>query len=668
MPEQTASIRKITAADPLAKSADVVANNIAALKRMFPEFVTEGANGASVNIDVLKQLIGDQTLTDAEEKFGLNWHGKRRARQLALTPSTGTLRPCPEESADWETTQNLFIEGDNLEVLKLLQKSYAGRVKLIYIDPPYNTGNDFVYPDDFKDTIGNYERLIGWRAEGGEAVTTLAKNADSSGRFHTAWLNMIYPRIRIARDLLTRDGVIVISIDDSELAHLKTVCDEIFGAENFVGRVTWERKRKGSHLSQEFVQRTESLLIFSRGLDKVILFGEAAGADEDQPLVKRTNSPKELRIPAFKVETNMRDQVFKAGRYGEGSSSVELKQDAVVRSGRFVTEVILHGPFVWSQENLDDELREGARFFIRTTNMSLRALKAPHRQGFKALSSFLSQDVGTNEDALAELAALFQVNEDSVPFDYPKPVSYLRKVVTAATHWDRDAIVVDFFAGSATTGQAVMTANAEDGGNRRYLLVQLPEPLNPSNKDQKVAAAFCDTLKRPRTIAELSKERLRRAGLKCKADNPNHSGDLGFRVLKLAKSSLEEWQPQLSALASVLANGGEHLRPDRSDLDLIVELLLKRGLDLCVPIEEKAIAGKKVHSIGAGSLIVCLDKKITHADGEALALGIAAWHKEIAPAGETAVIFRDDAFADDVVKTNVAAILDQRGLKNVRSL
>jgi adenine-specific DNA-methyltransferase len=653
-------MKKLTAEDRETRSPDLVVENLSKLTALFPEAVNEDG----VNVDVLQQLIG-KTVKDTEEKFGLSWNGKRRARQFALTPSTGTLRPCREDSEGWEDTQNLMIEGDNLEVLKLLQKSYAGRFKLIYIDPPYNTGDDFVYPDDYQDSIRNYlERTE--QVDGAGRKNT--SNPETSGRFHTDWLNMIYPRLKVASTLLKKSGVIFISIDDTELPALRFMCDEVFGAENFVGCCAWERKRKGSHLSQEFTQRTEHLVIYAKGGSKVTLFGEAAGAEEDQPLIKRTNAIKELVIPAGIVETGMPDQVFKPGSYGSGSSSVELLERTKVEAGRFTLPVKLKGPFIWTQANLDLELAAGARFFIRTNNFSLRALKALDRQGFKALSSLLTQEVGTNEDALTELALLFGVEEDSVPFDYPKPTSYIRKVVSSATHWEPDAWVLDFFAGSGTTAQAVLAENASDGGSRRYVLVQLPEPLDPEQKEQKVAAEFCDHLGKPRTIAELTKERLRRMGKKIRDENPMFAGDLGFRVFKLASSNIRAWEPDRDNLPKTLLDSVEHMKPDRTVQDILFELLLKLGLDLTVPIEEKCIVGKAIHSIGAGTLLVCLDQRIANREVEPLALGIAAWHKELAPAGESQIVFRDSAFADDVAKTNLTAILQQNGLENVRSL
>lgn len=252
-------IQKIDSTSPEAQSANIQAENIAQLKALFPELVTEGPAGAAINVDVLKGLVGDATTTDADEKYGLNWHGKRRARQLALTPSTGTLRPCPEDSVDWNTTQNLMIEGDNLEVLKLLQKSYAGKVKLIYIDPPYNTGNDFVYPDNFHDNIRNYRELTG-QVEGGVQITS---NKESSGRFHTDWLNMMYPRLKLAKNLLREDGVIFISIDDGEVSNLRKVCDEVFGEENFVNSVIWEKRYSPQNAVQWFSESHDFILVYA---------------------------------------------------------------------------------------------------------------------------------------------------------------------------------------------------------------------------------------------------------------------------------------------------------------------------------------------------------------------------------------------------------------------
>ena len=254
-------MQKLTANDPETKSPDLVAENVSRLRALFPELVTEGPDGVAVNLDVLKQLVGDRTVTDAEEKYGLNWHGKRRARQLALTPSTGTLRPCPEDSVDWDTTQNLMIEGDNLEVLKLLQKSYAGKVKLIYIDPPYNTGKDFVYPDNFQDSIKSYLELTGQTGESGQR---LSSNTEASGRFHTDWLNMMYPRLKLARSLLREDGVMFVSIADQEIHNLRSVMDEVFGPENFIATVIWHKMDSPKNSAIHFSEDHDYVLIYAK--------------------------------------------------------------------------------------------------------------------------------------------------------------------------------------------------------------------------------------------------------------------------------------------------------------------------------------------------------------------------------------------------------------------
>jgi adenine-specific DNA-methyltransferase len=659
-PHGTPTIRKITASDPLATSADVVAENIARLKALFPELVTEGPDGAAVNVDVLKALVGDKTVTDADEKYGLNWHGKRRARQLALTPSTGTLRPCPQESVDWDTTQNLMIEGDNLEVLKLLQKSYAGKVKLIYIDPPYNTGKDFVYPDDFQDNIKNYLELTG-QVEGGRKISS---NTEASGRFHTDWINMMYPRLKAASLLLRRDGALVVSIDDGELSNLLALCNEVFGEENHVATFVWEKKRKASNLDSQVRSITEYVVCYRREMTLPLVASDDIAEDnKPYPFYNTGNKRAVLSFPADYITTSMADGKYPAGRYEDNKTYVDLLDDVVVRDGRVVTAFRAEGEWRYSQAALNKLVAAGESIVLKGERFKPYFINNSARQKFvKTLLTKQTYGVGTNEDGNAEIANLFGDNI----FSFPKPVSLIQKLVELVQ--DPDAIVMDFFAGSGTTGHAVMAQNAADGGNRQYILVQLPEPLDPENNDQKVAADFCDKLGKPRTIAELTKERLRRAAKKIKEENPLFTGDLGFRVFKLDSSNIREWEPSREDIAESLEAHVENLRTDCNEQDILYELLLKRGLDLCVPIETKTIAGKTVHSVGAGSLIACLDTTITRAGGEALAMGIAQWHKSLNPAGETVVIFRDDAFADDVVKTNVAAILEQHGLKNVRSL
>lgn len=647
------SIQKIEAHSQQAQSADLIAENIEKLKALFPELVTEtrtdGKTTASLNIDVLKGLIGDATATDADEKYGLNWHGKRRARQIALTPSTGTLRPCPEESVDWDSTRNLMIEGDNLEVLKLLQKSYAGKVKLIYIDPPYNTGKDFVYPDNFQDSIRNYLELTG-QTEGGAKI---GSNTEASGRFHTDWLNMMYPRLMLARTLLRDDGLIFVSIDDTEVENLRRVLDEIFGEDAFVAQLVWKNKYNAGALTKGFSSVHEYILCYTRGnlINLTAPLGEeeisaykgkdskfgTRGGYVTQPLATSSKDPR----------PNLRYPIFIDGR-----------------------EIWPEKQWIWSRERIEaaianDEVvvNEGSgklsvrvKQYLRDENGDMREMKP------------LSILVGPyNQEGSKETTELFGRDD---AFSFPKPVSLLQHLVSLTVNdvKDKDALILDFFAGSGTTGQAVMRQNSLDGGSRRFICIQLPEVLDPSRKEQAGAAAYCAELGVPRTVAELTKERLRRVGLIHKKENNTHTYDCGFRVFKLDTSNIRAWNADPSDLKTTLLTHLEHLEPGRSNDDVLYEILLKLGLDLCVPMVQQQIAGKTVHSIGGGVLLACLDERIGVADAEALALGMARWREQQGTATETTAIFRDSAFENDVAKSNLAAILEQHGVKHVRSL
>lgn len=688
----TPTIRKITASDPLAASVDVVAENIAKLKTLFPELITEGEKGACINVDVLKQLVGDQTLTDAEEKFGLNWHGKRQARQLALTPSNGTLRPCPDDGLNEDVTKNIFIEGDNLEVLKLLQKSYAGRVKMIYIDPPYNTGQDFVYPDDFHDGIANYLELTG-QVAGGRA---LSSNTESGGRFHTDWLNMLYPRLRLARNLLRDDGVIFVSIDDKEAAHLKQVLDEVFGEENYIDTIAVEMSTTSGPKTVNaqqgtIVKNVEFVHIYSKSdqfdktphtplLDGVESYDThySMWLNDDgtlEALAEKLASDKAVGrdIATFGLAERGKFSINSLNKLLMVSESakafIESNLQRIARVDRPPVSAAGRSPAKGRWEPFEVDHRT---YFLTTlANGTLQALMP------LSLNYRMSDDYKPRFGRTVIRGDLWKgfyqdmgnvAKEGDVPFaNGKKPVRLIKQLMKWAST-SNDGIVLDFFAGSGTTAHAVMQLNSEDKGNRRFVLIQLPEPLDVNDKEQRAAAEFCDQIGKPRNIAELTKERIRRAGREVCGDQQMFAGDHGFRVFRLDASNIRAWATDRETVAQALNDNVQYLKGDREPADILCELLLKRGLDLCVAIESKTIAGKKVHSVGAGSLIACLDTKITRADGEPLALGIAKWHKELNPAGETAIVFRDDAFADDVVKTNVAAILEQHGLKNVRSL
>jgi len=676
-------IQKLQATSAEAQSANLVADNIAKLKTLFPELLTESVNGAAINVDVLKALVGDKTASDLEEKYGLNWHGKRRARQLALMPSTGTLRPCPEESVDWDTTQNLMIEGDNLEVLKLLQKSYAGKVKLIYIDPPYNTGKDFVYPDNFQDSIKNYLELTG-QIEGGAKISS---NTEASGRFHTDWLNMIYPRLQLARNLLRRDGVVMISIDDKELHHLRSLGNEVFGEENFVAAITVVTNMKGRNDKKHIAACHEYIVIYA-GTDFISnglpLTEEQKAAFKFSDEIGNKYALRDLRKRGGPDRRDDRPKMFFPIYWDEGTGQCSLER----KSATDVEILPLRGDgsegrWRWGKEKVGKHLdwlrakrsdRSGRldvdhRVYL-DPSISLEvdaadeqdeedegAIERTSKPKSIWIGGEFSSDSGTR--ALKELLP-------GTTFDFPKSVELIRTCVLLGSS-GKD-IVMDFFAGSATSGQAVIAQNAIDGQKRRYVMVQLPEPLDPNEKEQKAAAAYCDTLGRPRNVAELTKERLRKAANKVKADYPLFAGDTGFRVFKLDTSNIRAWVPNRENIEQSVLDHLDHVDAGRTETDVLYELLLKLGLDLCVPIEKQYIAGKTVHSVGGGVLMASLETSITAAEVEPLALGIVAWQQQQAPAGDTTCVFRDSAFADDVAKSNLAAILEQHGIAKVRSL
>jgi adenine-specific DNA-methyltransferase len=632
-------MRKLTLNDPEIKSQDILTENIERLKTLFPEAVTEG----KIDFEVLKQLLGGM-VDEREEKYGLNWHGKRRARQLALTPSTGTLRPCPEDSVDWDTTQNLMIEGDNLEVLKLLQKSYAGKIKLIYIDPPYNTGKDFVYPDDFQDNIKNYLELTG-QVEGGKKISS---NTEASGRFHTDWLNMMYPRLNLARALLRPDGFLFVSIDDAEVHDLRQLLNEIVGEENFIANVIWQKKYTRANDAQFFSDNHEHILVFARSRPDSELALQPRSDEQEAAYSNPDNHPK---------------GPWKA-------TPLHAKSGSKISPYTFINGITWTPPLGTYRRFSDAtmaQMDQGNQIWFGAGGCSTPSRKSflsDVKAGVTPVTIWLHDEVGHNHEANNELKTLLGQGV----FDNPKPTRLIRRMLELATSDEGISITLDFFAGSGTTGHAVMAQNAADSSNRRYILVQLPEPLDPGNKDQKTADDFCDKLKKPRNIAELTKERLRRAAKKIKDENPMFAGDLGFRVFKLDTTNIRVWDPDRENLSQALLDSVEHLKTDRTEQDVLYELLLKLGLNLCVPMEQKDIAGKAVHSIGAGTLLVCLAPLIGREEVEPLALGMVEWHKTLAPAGESTVVFRDSAFADDVAKTNLTAILQQHGLENVRSL
>ena len=650
-------MRKTTVDDSEARSIDIVAENVAHLRTLFPEAFTED----KIDFEVLKQLLGS-TVDDHEEKYGLNWYGKRQARQLALTPSSGTLRPAREESVDWNTTQNLMIEGDNLEVLKLLQKSYAGKVKLIYIDPPYNTGRDFIYPDNYRDNIRNYLELTG---QVDDSNQKLSSNTEASGRFHTDWLNMIYPRLKLARNLLRPDGIVFVSISDHEVAGLRHICNEVFGEENFFAILPWQ--------SRTSIQNDTDLSV-----QHEYLVGFARHRRVEHRRLKESNFKTWFSLDSFAAYPLPLDEKLFSNPDNDPRGAWKPDPFDAPNIRDNLTYPIINpntGVEHWpppgrcwrTDASKYASLLEDNRICFGKTGNSRPQLKVFFNEkklfGKVPNSWCEGETFGTVTFGTQELQELF---EGRAPFSFPKPTKLLREIFKLTVR-NKD-IVLDFFAGSGTTGHAVLADNATEESSLRYILIQLPEPLNPKVTDNKAALTLCDEIGKPSNVAEITKERLRRTAVKIKTERPKFTGDLGFRVFKLDSSNIRTWEPDRDDLEGSLLQNVEHIKSDRSEDDILYELLLKLGLDLCVPIETSTISGKSIHSIGAGTLIACLDEKIDESDIEVLAHGIVEWHEEMKPTGETTVVFRDSAFADDIAKTNLTAILEQRGLRNVRSL
>ena len=632
-------MKRITTEDPESHSRDLIAANLAGLARLFPDAIAEG----QVDFEALRELLGD-AVDEGEEKYGLTWHGKRLARRLALTPSTGTLRPCREESVEWDSTQNLMIEGDNLEVLKLLQRSYTNKVKLIYIDPPYNTGKDFVYRDNYKDGIKNYLQITGQLDDNGDKICS---NTDASGRFHTNWLNMIYPRLKVARTLLRSDGIIAVSIDQEELANLQRMMDEIFGEENRFAILTRRAMHTVRNSSKDFNLHADYLLVYGRNK---AWFGE---------------SP----------DRYIRQQQDKSGAYphddGDGRGPYKLdplhaRNYYTPYTHEFENGVVWKPPTGsyprYAPATLAKMEQEGAIAFQRGGPKAKRYL-AQVQQGVPPNTILSPQDVGFNADGTRELRAV--LGADKV-FPQPKPLRLIRYLIQLTN--DPNAIVLDFFAGSGTTGHAVMAENMADGGRRRYFLVQLQEPIEED--ELQTATDFLDGVGRPRNIAELTKERLRRAAhrLHSSSTDTETNTTLGFRVFKLDSSNIRTWEPDKSNLAHSLLDYVEHIKPGRSEDDLFYELLLKLGYDLCAPVERREIAGKRVNAVAGGALVTCLAESIKASEVDELTLGIAEWRDEMDATEDIAVVFRDSAFEDDVAKVNVTEILRQHSIKDVRSL
>lgn len=654
------------------ESANLVSENVEKLRTIFPEAFSEGC----VSFDTLRQLLGDAgVINEGEEKYGLNWHGKKKARQIALTPSTGTLLPCPNESLDWDKTKNIFIEGDNLEVLKLLQKSYAGKIKMIYIDPPYNTGKEFIYPDKFQDNLDTYLRYTGQVDEEGFKQSS---EVETAGRKHTSWLNMMYPRLSAARNLLKDDGVIMISIDEKESLNLRMICDQIFGEENFIAQFTVVTNYKGRNdktnvaMAHEYIVAYKKSNFITSGLPLTasqlaefkLLDGEGRKY-KLRDLRKRGGPDSRADRPRmwFPLYLSIKTQKLSCERQSEDDIEITPKRS----DGS-------DGRWRWGKDKVLDNLENLEASYVKKSdkwNVSYRiylssATSTPIEgdddldededdsgsDGSIPKSIWMGGEFSTDAGKRA-----FKKLIPSAPLEYPKSVELLKRCIHYGTN--SDDIVLDFFLGSGTLAQALYEVEAEQPKGRRFIGVQLPEKCEDNSAAQKGGFS---------TVAEIAKKRIRRAAEEIKIANPDYAGDLGFKAFRLASSNMKIWNPDRADLEQTLLSHQEHMVEGRSEQDILFELLLKRGIDLAVPIESKTVIGKNIYSVGYGAVFACLHESISHDEVEGIAHAILKWHEELKPASDTNVFFRDSAFSGDVSKTNMAAILEQNGISHIRSL
>jgi len=633
-------------------SEDIVANNIERLKELFPTIFSEG----KLVVEELQALLGDYVEKD-KEFYQMTWAGKTQAKKEANKVSTGTLRPNKDDSKNWDTTGNIFIEGDNLEVLKLLQKTYSNKIKMIYIDPPYNTGKDFVYKDNYKDNLSNYLELTGQTDEDGKKLTT---NTDSDGRYHSNWLNMMYPRLKLARNLLTDEGVIFISIDDNEQANLKKLCDEIFGEENFITNFCWEKKKKPSFLNKNLGAKFEYILLYAKNRISTGAFSvDLTEEGKKYPFNNAGNSLSTLTFPPKTVKFNLEDQIIGKQGMSEGKIITELIDDLIIKNNTNENEFRLKGEWRYSQQKLNEIISNNEEIIISKIPFRPNHIKSGGE--IKKMHNLLTikhYNIATNEDADVEQIKIFDVSY----FDYAKPSELLKLLIKSNFFNIKDGVILDFFSGSGTTAHAVMALNAEDGGNRKCISVQLPEPTDEKSEANKAGY---------KTIAEITKERIRRAGELIKQENKDKENidklDVGFRAFKLDSSNIRAWDTAVEnfegQLDAFLANNGDSIKADHTEEDVLFEILLKYGLDLTLPIQEKSVDGCTIYNIGFGAMYICLSDKIS----VEVAKAIAEWHTESAD-DKPSVIFKDAGFANDADKTNTVQTLRQAGIENVKSI
>jgi adenine-specific DNA-methyltransferase len=628
------------------KTKDLVAENVQELKKIFPEIFTEG----KIDIEKLLLVLGEN-IEKSQERYEFTWNGKTQAIKLAQKQSTGTLRPAKEESKNWETTKNLYIEGDNLEVLRLLQKAYHKKVKMIYIDPPYNTGNDFVYRDDFRDNIKNYKEITG---------QTMRSNAETSGRYHTDWLNMMYPRLKLAKNFLSDDGVIFVSIDEHEIANLRPLLSEIFGEENWIADLVWQGSSKNDE--QFFAICHEYILVYAKNRDSLGMNGKWEEPKEgildiyeasEQIKTKYPNDYEkqtlELKAWYSSLPTNHPAKehshyswVDHRGIYFAGDLSGprfgQYRYDVIhPKTGRVCKEPTRG--WVYPEKVMKEKIAEElVHFGVDETTVPCRKTYLKDHETMRP-RTVIYKDGRAASGVVSNLFGAPKI------FPNPKDHEILSKLIEMAT--GEDDIIMDFFAGSCSTAHAILQLNS-DGGNRRMILVQLPEPTSEDSEAYKAGYS---------NICEIGKERIRRAGEKIVSDTGKTDLDIGFKVFKLDSSNLKAWDSETDDIIGDILDLTNPIKEDRSQEDVLYEIMLKYGIDLTMPIEEIEIKGKRVASVGLGYMLVCLENNLT--------LDVI---EEIAKMKPSRAVFSDSGFLDDNVKTNAVQILKKYGVEDFRAI
>lgn len=618
------------------QSSNGVEDNITKIAQLFPDCVTETVDERSgqpkhlIDFEKLKQNLSDSVMSERAERYQFTWPDKSKAILLANSPINATLRPCREDSVDFDNTQNLYIEGDNLDVLKCLKETYLHKVKMIYIDPPYNTGNDFVYEDDFAQSSEEYLANSGQFDEQGNRMFT---NAESNGRFHTDWLNMIYPRLKVARDLLTDDGVIFISIDDNEVENLRKVCDEVFGEQNFVDCLHWKKKKQPSFLAKHTAKVMEYVIVYAKNTFKLEKLSVEKVSDSNKKVININNKiSSRIFKPGVRVKSEEQTGIIKAGVYTSRSMDVEYKNDIYYENGRTTNEVEVVSKFSDSQSNIDTFIQKDLLYI--TKNFLLRRdVGEEAAEKRKSITDLLLNDYGDNQESDKEFLELF----DKKYFDYTKPIKLIYNLVKS--NFTEEGIILDFFSGSATTAHAVMQLNSEDGGNRKFIMVQLPE------KTEEKSEAFKAGYK---NICEIGKERIRRAGKKIKEESPLTTQDLdtGFRVLKLDSTNMQDiyYSPKDISQADLFSQV-DNVKPDRTGEDLLFQVMLELGATLDSKIETTTVAGKTIYNVAEGYLVACFDPDVT--DDVV---------KSIAQMQPAYAVLRDTSMKDDSTATNFEQI------------